>query len=179
MGNETHTYCLYPDSLPEWGVASIILAEDETGLLFFPVRTLCLGLGIDSPTQAGVIRGDVGLRAESRDIELPAGRNKQPMLCLTKTGVAKWFARIDANRVGKHARGRIKEYQDDLWALAERLVFTRKRVSEAGADEGGQVVEVTGALSLTIDCDCGRTHVVELRGDVARVWHLSPAERLT
>ena len=80
---------------------------DENRLLFFPVRTL-------SPTQVGIIRGDAGLKAESRDIKLPSGRSRHVTLCLTKMGVAKWLARIDPNRVGDHAKGRLIERQADL-----------------------------------------------------------------
>jgi hypothetical protein len=156
-----HTYCLYPDSMPDWGIANIVLAEDENGLLFFPVRTLCLGICIDSPTQVGIIRGDAGLKAESRDIKLPSGRSRHVTLCLTKMGVAKWLARIDPNRVGDHAKGRLTEYQADLWDLATRLVFSRKRVVDAGVEDLGEVIAVTGTERIELDCDCGQRHVLE------------------
>ena len=111
-----HTYCLYPDSMPDWGIANIVFAEDENTLL---------------------------------------------TLCLTKMGVAKWLARIDPNRVGDHAKGRLTEYQVDLWDLATRLVFSRKRVVDAGVEDLGEVIAVTGTERIELDCDCGQRHVLE------------------
>lgn len=171
---EEHQYCLYSDSLPDWGVTNIVLAEDETGLIFFPVRTMCRGVGIDSPTQTGIISDDSELAAESRDIKLPSGRGrgKHKTLCLTKIGVAKWLAGVDEKRVAPRARGRLQEYKRDLWQLATRLVFTRKRVAEAGLEEVGEIVQVIGTERLEIDCDVTgpHRHILEKTNGVWRHW---------
>lgn len=167
-------YCFYEDALPEWDIHRILLAEDETGAVFFPVRTLCDALKIDRPTQSALIQADSRTLPGARTIKAPTRGGVQPALYLRRREVAIWLTGIDPPRVGGRARGRLDEFQQGLWQLAERTVFRRRMAAEAGADEAGEIVQVTGAMGYQIDCACGRRHIVETRDGVTRVWHLAP-----
>jgi hypothetical protein len=177
---DEHTYSLYVDCLPEWNIPYIALAQDETGLVFYSVRTMCQGIGIDSPTQTGIIRGDAGLKAESREIKLPAAseraRGLHATLCLSKKGVAMWLAHVQTSRTGNaQARERIEQYQHDLWNLATRLVFSRKRIADASVEDAGEIVQVTGTERLEIECECGMLHVLEKHDGTWRHFVMSKA----
>lgn len=142
--NGKHTYCFYEDGLPDWNMPSITIAEDENGEVWYPVRPMCKGLAVDSPTQAGIIRQDSRLSQHARDIRVPTPGGRQEQLCLTHKGVAIWLAGIDPHRVGKYARGRMEEYQDALWSLADKLVFSRRRTAEASAQGATVTTKLIG-----------------------------------
>jgi hypothetical protein len=164
-------YCFYEESIPDWGIDRILLAEDDAGDLYFPVTPLTTALGVDRPTQASIIQSDSRLKRGARSIKIPTRGGKQESLCLRKREVGIWLATIDPLRVGTSARGRVEEFQEALWALADRIVFRRRRSVEASAEDTGTVVELHGAQRGEILCECGRLHVIEIANGEVRVWH--------
>ncbi|HEX9414822.1 MAG TPA: phage antirepressor N-terminal domain-containing protein [Ktedonobacterales bacterium] len=164
-------YCFYEDSLPDWGIARIMLAEDEQGDIFFPVRPICEAIGIDRSTQAAIVQQDSRTKKGARNIWIPTRGGKQKSLCLRKHEVGIWLAIIDPPRVGERARGRLEEFQEDLWALADRIVFRRRRGVEAGTEDTGTVLQLHGSQRGEILCECGRLHVFEIANGEVRVWH--------
>ena len=161
-------YCFYEESLPEWGISRIMLAEDAQGDMFFPVRPICEALGVDRPTQMGIIQSDSRLKRGARTIKIPTRGGKQDTLCLRKREVGVWLATIDPLRVGERARGRLEEFQEALWNLADRIVFRRRRSVEAGAEGATTTARLSGTQSTNTCCpECGAPLRAEVeRGDV-------------
>ena len=164
-------YCFYEESLLDWGIARIVLAEDEQGDVYFPVRPICEALGVDRPTQSAIIQQDSRTKRGARTIEMPTRGGKQKSLCLRKREVGIWLTIMDPDNVGESARGRLEEFQEALWQLAHRIVFRRRRSVEAGAEDVGTVLHLQGSQRGEILCECGRLHVIEFANGEVRVWH--------
>lgn len=164
-------FCFYEESLPDWGIARIVLAEDADGAVYFPVRTICDALGVDRPTQSAIVQQDSRTKKGARFIDVPTKGGKQRALCVRKRELGIWLTIIDPANVGERARGRLEEFQEALWALADRLVFRRRRSVEAGAEDTGTAIPLQGAQRGQFLCECGRLHVIELANGEMRVWH--------
>lgn len=164
-------YCFYEESLPDWGISRILLAEDAQGDVFFPVRTICEALCVDRPTQSAIVQQDSRTKKGARMVGMPTRGGTQKTLCLRKREVGIWLTIMDPDNVGELARGRLEEFQEALWTLADRIIFRRRRGVEAGAHDTGTVLRLHGAQRGEILCECGRLHVFEIAGGEVRVWH--------
>lgn len=183
-----HTYAFYEDALPEWGIASIMLAEDEQGDVFYPVRPLCGAIGIDRATQMGIVRQDSRTQPGARDIaDAPTRGGKQKVLYLRQHETAIWLAIIDPARVGddllpgeaseadgddQTPRDRLLAFQASLWALADRIAFRRRQGVEAGAANPTSVARLTGGVSRAeTHCpECGVPLIAEVENGEHRLW---------
>lgn len=128
-------YCFYEDSLPEWDIPYILLAEDSAGDVFYPVRPICEALHLDRSTQNSIIRSDSRTKGGADDIKAPSKGGKQETLYLRKKECAIWLTNIDPARVNGVAKGRLVEFQEGLWQLAERTVFRRHMAAHASAED--------------------------------------------
>lgn len=164
-------YCFYEEALPEWGISLIMLAEDEAGQLFYPVRPICDALQVDRPTQAAIIQTDSRTKKGARDIKAPTRGGRQEVLYLRRREVAVWLALIDPERVGPRARGRVEDFQNALWQLADKIVFKRRRGIEASAVDTGIRVDLHGEMRGEFIC-CGRRHIFKIADGEMRVYHV-------
>jgi hypothetical protein len=164
-------YCFYEDSLPDWNIPMIWLAEDSACDLFFPMRPLITALGVDRPTQMAIIAEDTRLKGGARILKAPTRGGKQDVHYLRKREVAIWLTLIDPEKVAPRARGRVEEFQAALWHLAERIIFRRRRLADAGAAATGALIELHGAQRGEFTCDCGRRHIIEIADGEMRVYH--------
>jgi P22_AR N-terminal domain len=165
-------YCFYEDSLPDWNIPYIMLAEDSAGDVFFPVRPLITALGVDRPTQMAIIQEDTRLKGGVRLVKkAPTCGGKQDVHYLRRREVAIWLTLIDPDKVAPRARGRVEEFQAALWQLADRIVFRRRRLAAGGATDTGMLIELHGAQRGEFTCDCGRHHIIEIAEGEMRVYH--------
>jgi hypothetical protein len=173
MSQATDTpYCFYEDALPEWNIPLLMLAEDNDGDVFFPVRPIITALGVDRPTQTATIQEDSRLKPGARLIKkAPTRGGRQDTLYLRRREVAIWLTLIDPEKVGENARGRVEEFQAALWRLADKILFRRRRIAQGAATDLGEVVELHGAQHGEFTCECGRRHIIEMADGLMRVYH--------
>ena len=174
-------YVFYEDCLLEWGIASITLAEDEQGDVFYPVRTMCEAIGVARHRQASIIREDTRTTPGVRDIDAPTAGGKQKMLFLRRHETAIWLAIIDPARVGDTLKGnedetpreRLLSFQASLWALADRIAFRRRQGVEASAGNPTSVARLVGgyARAETHCPDCGAPLIAEVENGELRLTH--------
>jgi hypothetical protein len=164
-------YCFYEDSLPEWGIDTIWLAEDSAGDVFYPARPIITTMGVDRPTQMAVIAEDTRLKRGLRIIKAPTRGGKQEVHYLRRHELGIWLALIDPEKVGERARGRVKDFQTALFHLAERIAFRRRRLADGLAEDTGVLVEMRGEQQGEFDCECGRHHIIKMSGGEMRVYH--------
>lgn len=169
-------YSFYPASLPEWGIDSILVAEDCLGNQLFQFRPMCDALQLQRSGQNAFIQTDSRTRKWAKTIKAPTDGGRQSTLFLRKRETAIWLTCIDPEKVNGVAKGRLDEFQAGLWNVAERAVFNKRRSVHAGAEDIGEVMQVTGTEHAQIDCECGRRHILEKRDGVWRVWHLEPEQ---
>ncbi len=141
-------YRFYPVLLSRWDVKVIfVLAEDDT--VYVPVRPLCRELGIDSPTQLARIKQSAKLAPGLREVPLQTSKGERPTYALRRRECATWIADIDPERVKSSVQGKIREFQADVMAAADRLLFG----------------DLSGVYRSTIE----HRHITgELRGDCPR-----------
>lgn len=168
---QTVAYAFYEDALPEWDIPYILLAEDDAGDIFFPVRPICEALQLQRSKQNAIIQADSRTQSGVRTIKAPTAGGQQDTLYLRKRECAIWLANIDPARVNGTAKGHLEDFQEDLWQLAEHTVFRRHRVANASVEDTGIVVQLSGELRGEFTCECGRRHVFEIADGVMRVYH--------
>lgn len=171
MQKKTESYAFYEEALPDWGIASILVAEDSEGNLYFQFRPICEALRLQRSKQNAFIQSDSRTRAGAKPIDAPTNGGIQETLFLRKRETAIWLAILDPEHVNGVAKGRIQEFQDALWTLADRTAFRRHKVASAGVEDSGTEVHLLGELRGEFLCECGRRHVIEIADGVMRVYH--------
>ena len=119
--------------------AWLTVAEDlDTGELWFPIRPLCLILGVDSPSQVERIKGSWRLAPALHQISIPADQrhdgtwsNVQQTSCLPFDEFAWWMGDIDPRGATPRIREKLLRRQRALMALAREL----QRADDAGVEE--------------------------------------------
>jgi hypothetical protein len=166
-------YDFYQESLPEWGIEEIWLAQDRAGDIFYPARPLIEALGVQRTTQTAIMQEDSRLRRGLRIIDrAPTRGGRQTTIYLRKHEVSIWLAIIDPARLGERARGKgkLEQFQRDLFHLAQRLAFRQRRLAEGVAEDIGLEVEIQGEQVTEYYCLCGRRHVHINRDGKTRVY---------
>jgi len=165
---ETSAFCFYEDALPEWGIAHLILAEDDQGDVWYPVRPLIEALDIQRTTQTSMLQTDARTRNGVREIHAPTRGGKQRALYVRKRECAIWLTLIDPENVAGRARGRLEDFQAALWQLAQKLVFRRKRSTEAGIEGPTSVAQFGGTQHTDTTCPIcdGALHAELERGQL-------------
>lgn len=92
-------------------------------VVYFPVRALCGALGLAPQKQMGKLRGDPRYHDALRDLPVPTVKGQRPTLCLRKREAARWLSEIDAAHVKLSVRGTLQQFQDELFAAADRWLF--------------------------------------------------------
>lgn len=175
VAQEQDDYSFYEDALPDWGIHSIWLAEDAEGDVFYQVRPIITVLGVQRSAQTANIQEDSRLKRGARMIKAPTSGGRQEALYLRKREVAIWLVIMDPDKVGERARGRLEEFQADLFHLAERIFFRRKRLAQAMATDAGIPVEMYGEQRGEFFC-CGRRHIAVSSEGQLRIYHADEME---
>lgn len=112
----------YPVLLSRWDVRVVfVLTQDET--MYVPIRPLCRELGIDSPSQLARIKQNPKLARGLLEVPMPTSKGERPTFALRRRECASWIADIDPDRVKAKVRGKLREFQSDVMAAADRLLF--------------------------------------------------------
>lgn len=136
MQQEEDEYSFYSASLPEWGIDSILVAEDSDGNQLFQFRPMCDALQLQRSGQNAFIQTDSRTRKWAKTIKkAPTDGGPQPTLFLRKRETAIWLTCIDPDKVNGIAKGRLGEFQEGLWQLAQRTMFRRHMAAHAGAED--------------------------------------------
>jgi hypothetical protein len=170
MKQKTENYCFYDEALPEWGIASLLVAEDSQGNHYFQFRPICEALQLQRSKQNAFIQTDSRTRSGAESIKAPTNGGIQETLFLRKRETAIWLAILDPEHVNGLAKGRLEEFQDALWSLADRTVFRKRRSIVAGAEDVGRVVPLTGDLRGEFTCESGVRHVFVFEDGALRVY---------
>jgi P22_AR N-terminal domain len=159
----------YPTlSLPRWDLTVPTARQGNT--LYFPVAFFCDFLGIDKRKQVEVLRADPRNGGDLVLREVPfklSGVGWRTPLAIRKAEAAVWLAGIDPARCKPAVRDRVRDFQADVIAAADRLLFGESPsvpVEQRGA------VEYSQHERVKMNClDCGAPHVVVIINGVAHV----------
>lgn len=165
-------YCFYDDALPEWGIDAITIAEDRDGALYFPVKVLCAALALDRGSAVAFLHEDSRTAPGMKEIRVPSRGGAQSTTCVRRRELAIWLAVIDPRRIGPKARacGRLQEFQEALWQLADRVMFRGKMGADATAVPAPVAFPLEGIQRAPAHCpDCGAPILIEVERGEARV----------
>jgi hypothetical protein len=163
MGQELQAQGHYPRVFHEWGIA-VTLVKAENGAVYFPVRQVCEGLGIDAHRQLARLNSDPDTRNVLVDIRVPTAGGMQKMACLPTKEIAWWLVHLDDARCRPDIRGHLQEIKQALMSAADRVLFgdiERLHEGERG------VLALSSRSEYVIAClDCGARHrLVILNGE--------------
>lgn len=164
----------YDESLPDWGIERVTLAQDAQGAVYFPVKVICEALAIDRGNYTALIKEDGRTRGGVREIRAPSPGGTQKTLYIRRRELAIWLTLIDPAKVGPRARarGRLQDFQAALWHLAERIAFKGKASAEASATPAPVAAALEGAQRAPVQCpDCGAPLLAEIREGKLYLWH--------
>lgn len=165
-GEATYTYgTAY---LTRWDAELPIAREGNTQ--WMPVRALCTILGIDSGGQLAVLRADSRYRDALREAAIPTAKGWHTAIWIRRAEAALWLAGIDPARVKITARGPLADFQVELMAEADRLLFGA--APRAGEAERGRVDVIMDARPgvYRVYCeDCGAPHIIVVEDGKPRV----------
>lgn len=91
--------------------------------VYFPMRALCGALGITAQKQIERLREDSAYRDPFRIVPIPTVKGPRDAVCINKRHVSRWLASIDAARVTPSVRGKLQQFQAELFAAADRWLF--------------------------------------------------------
>ncbi len=151
--------------LPKWGYDAP-LAQEGTAQ-YFPVRPLCEWLEIDARSQREKLRSDSRYEDALREIPFLGTSGWRSHLCIRRAELGLWFAGMDVRRVSAHVRGRLDEFQRDLMAEAQRLLFGAAPLAPVG--ERGQVTYQQREEIRFACIECGAVHRILIENGVVTV----------
>ena len=132
--------------------------------VYFPIRALCNVLGITPQAQISKLRADARYAGAIRDIPIPTVKGLREAACVRKREAARWLSEIDAARVVLSVRGTLQQFQDELFAAADRWLFGDE--SDVVRDLGSKFDRpVRGTLHLGECPRCGLPLCLVLDGE--------------
>jgi hypothetical protein len=174
----------------------LVIAEDALGVLWYPIRPLCNGLGLAHQKQNDAIKQDSRLAPAAKKVPIPDAnfKNAQPTTCLPyqrdeQTGevlhneLALWLMSIDPTRVRlDETRGKLEDFQRDVLDYATVAIFKRRArggtlqivtAEDLAARDRGR--EVSAEIRFRCQ-ECGAEHCIVL--DNGKV-HIYIADEIT
>lgn len=136
-------------SIPRFGVQ--VRAVSIERKVYFPVRAVCMVLGMSHQSQKTRLKADSRFTDALRELPVSTSGGYQDTLCIRKDKVAAWLALIDPShcKLAK-TRERLQEFQAELFAAADRFLF---------GDAGELAVDATPATSPAHNLVSGTLHV--------------------
>lgn len=122
-GSEEGIEPVYHDeTLDLWGGVKLRVAQIERNL-YFPVRTICLALGIAPQTQIDRLRNDSDFAPLMRSFEVETKRGSRDAVFLHYDGMGLWLASVQSSRVREDAREKVREFRAEVMRAASRILF--------------------------------------------------------
>lgn len=91
--------------------------------VYFPIRALCKAINMAPQMQIERLRGDSRIVGALRDLPVPTSKGIRDTVCINKRATSVWLGSIDPARCPITAKGPIKQFQDELFAAADRFLF--------------------------------------------------------
>jgi hypothetical protein len=161
----TGTYTYDAAHLPRWNAEIPVAVEGK--IQWFPVRPICLVLGIDSRTQVAILKGSDKYTGAWVEIPIKSPAGWRPTVCIRRDKVPQWFLDIDAARCALTARDELERFQTELLAEGERMLFGRK---PSAPEQARGIVAYTARIEIQMAClDCGAPHFIVYENGEATV----------
>ncbi len=149
----------YPRTFKEWGISVTLVRAGDSGAVYFPVRQVCEGLGIDADKQLRTLSaahaGNVGALAE---IRLPTAGGMQKAVCLRQKETAWWLINLDDARCKPAIRGHLQAIKQQMIAAADAILFGD--IDREGEGERGLLASSSRQEFVLACLDCGARHRV-------------------
>ncbi len=122
-------------TIPRFDVRVSVVTLDRTHV-YFPVKAVCMVLGINPQTQKTRIKADGRFKGAWRDLPISTPKGYRDTLCLHKDKVATWLGLIDpAHCKLAKTRAKLEEFQAELFAAADRFLWGDTGGASFGAPE--------------------------------------------
>ncbi len=92
-------------------------------VVYFPLRPLCRALGMAQQMQIKKLKADSRFKEAFLALPVPTTKGLRETWCVERRAVAKWLATIDPDQCPVKAKGLIAQFQDELFAAADRFLF--------------------------------------------------------
>jgi len=159
------TYAYDIADLSRWDAKIPIAVEGK--IQWFPIRAICLVLGVDSRSQIVALKGSSKYEGAILEIPIKSPAGWRPTQCIRRDKVAQWFLDIDATRCKLGAREELEAFQIDLLAEGERMLFGRK--PNLPTKERG-ITYHTARIEIEMAClDCGAPHFIVIEDGASEV----------
>jgi hypothetical protein len=127
MAETEHTYEYGEVLLPAFPhIGAIPVARDEEGRVWFPVRPMCEGLGIDNASQQTKIQNDDTYERWRRLVPFSTSRGKRDYLCVEFEGFGHWIGGIQETRANEESAAYIAAFRQAVWTGANRVLWSGK-----------------------------------------------------
>lgn len=135
-------------AIPRFGVQ--VRAVSLERKVYFPVRAVCMVLGIGHQPQKTRLKADSRFADALREIPINTSQGYRDTLCLRKDKVAAWLALIDPShcKLAK-TRERLEEFQAELFAAADRFLWGDTGAS-VGEDAQMEAAKTTAAITQLV-----------------------------
>lgn len=106
-------------------------------VVYFPLRPLCYALGMARQMQVKKLKADARFKESFRSLPVPTAKGVRETWCIEKRSVARWLTTIDPNQCPLKAKGLIAQFQEELFAAADRFLF---------GDTGATIYDIDGLV---------------------------------
>lgn len=126
-----------------------IVAVEQDGDIFVPIRPICQAIGVDFAAQRQRINRHYLLASTVVTITTVAGDEKdREMVCLPLKYIYGWLFSIDATLVSDKARPSVEKYQAECYdVLYEHFTGTMRRTIETNNAEIELLKEINTAIA--------------------------------
>jgi hypothetical protein len=153
----------YPRIFKEWGI-KVTLIKGEDGHVYFPVKQVCEGLGIDSDRQLKRLSALPDYKGALVDIRIQTAGGIQPVACIRRREAAWWLITIDDAHCKPEVRGHLHEIKQRLMDAADAILFGD--IQRTNENERG-ILALSSRQEFSFAClDCGTLHhIVIINGE--------------
>jgi len=157
--------------LPRWN-AEIPVATDgsrPSQVQWFPVRPICLVLGIDSRSQLAALKSNPRFGSALLEVPIKSNAGWRATICIRRDKLSHWLLDIDPQRCALKAREELDAFQQELLAEGDRILFGR---APRTPSHSRGLSAYTVRVEFRISClDCGAPHYVLYENGEVTVVH--------
>lgn len=156
-----------------------IVAVEQDGEIFVPIKPICDAIGIDAKAQRAKLQEDEFFSSTGAIITSVAADGKErEMFCLPLRYVYGWLATINPGKVADSAREAVIHYRRECYdVLYEHFTGSMRRTIETNNAEIELLQQINSAISDEKEAK-GRRKKAEEALDKLRTERLNPQPRL-
>lgn len=132
--------------------------------VYFPVKAVCIVLGLGWQTQKERLRADSRFDKALRDVPVETSRGYRDTLCIQQDKVATWLGLVNPNNCKlARTRERLDDFQRELFAAADRFLWgdTGAPVGDSADDASELPAPVVTADGVVSSIVSGVLHIGE------------------